>query len=341
MDRDEQYGVWDPSSALTGAAPAGNAAPDPFATATPADPWMAPSRQVSPTDPWAAGAQPGVAWGDESPTVVWPWGVEQSQATWGSPPAPGAMDFPAAEPPPAEPRWGPPDTSVNPVPPRPAPGRRRLTVVAGAVLAVLLGAGGVGMALRGGDDPAPGRTGAQPQTGGQAANDDGQPAVTPATPDPATTSPTTPPATSSPITSSPTPDRQAAAVAELERIYEQDRGSVSFNGQYVAQIASKYPGITDKLQTTADGSHRFEASDILAEYRELSSGHSSSDHPVVLLKSTDYGKHQIKNGHFLWVTFALGDFPSPQSVTVWCDSEFSDLSAAERENQCVARRLEP
>jgi hypothetical protein len=95
------------------------------------------------------------------------------------------------------------------------------------------------------------------------------------------------------------------------------------------------------LQTTADGSHRFEASDILAEYRELSSGHSSSDHPVVLLKSTDYGKHQIKNGHFLWVTFALGDFPSPQSVTVWCNSEFSDLSTAERENQCVARRLEP
>jgi hypothetical protein len=255
------------------------------------------------------------------------------------------MDFPAAEPLsaaalPTEPQWGPPDTSVNPVPPTPASGRRRLTVVAGAVLAVLLGAAGAGMALHGGNDPAPGSTGAQPQTGGQAGNDDDQPAVTAATTDPATTDPTTPPATSPPITS-PTPDQQAAAVAELERIYEQDRGSVSFDGQYVAQIASKYPGITDKLQTTADGSHRFEASDILAEYRELSSGHSSSDHPVVLLKSTDYGKHQIKNGHFLWVTFALGDFPSPQSVTVWCDSEFSDLSAAERENQCVARRLEP
>jgi hypothetical protein len=113
--------------------------------------------------------------------------------------------------------------------------------VAGAVLAVLLGAGGVGIALHGGDDPAPGSAGAQPETGG----------------------------------------------------------------------------------------------------RELSSGHSSPDHPVVLLKSTDYGKRQIKNGHFLWVTFALGDFPSAPSVTAWCDSEFSDLSTAERENQCAARRHEP
>jgi hypothetical protein len=416
MDRDDRYGVWDPSAALTGTASPSNSASDPFAPMPPADPWASPADPAPPTaswpspeqhppappwagappsaaedswpsaasppsapswvaasppaaeDSWPAGseaagsgeaAQPTVAWGDEAPTVVWPWGAEQSQVSWGTPPAPGAMDFPAAEPLPARPSagqptaadplggdlpWGPAVAPVQPVPSRPAPGSRRLAIVAGAVLAVLLGAGGVGLALRGGDDdPAPGSTTAEPraggqkggQNGGQAGND--QPTFTPATPSPATSSAAGP----SPATSSPAPDRQAAAVAQLEQIYDQDRGSVSFDGQYVAQIASKYPGITDKLQTTADGSHRFEASDILAEYRELSSGHNSSEHPVVLLKSTDYGKHQIKNGHFLWVTFALGEFPSPQSVTVWCNAEFSDLSTAERANQCVPRQLEP
>jgi hypothetical protein len=215
---------------------------------------------------------------------------------------------------------------------RPAPaGHRRLAIVAGAVLALLLGAGGLGIALRGNGDNAPGT--AQQQSGTT------PPTIAPTTE--ATTDPPTTEATTDPPTTEATTDPQAAALDELESIYDQDRGSVSFNGQYVAQIASKYPGIVDQLQTTTNGSHRFEATDILAEYKELSSGHGTSDHPVVLLKSTDYGKRQLKDGHFLWVTFALGDFPSAQSVHNWCDSQFSDLSATERANQCVPRRLQP
>jgi hypothetical protein len=345
MDRN----VWDPSSELTGSAPAGNPGSDPFAPSPAAD-------------PWATSAQPTVAWGDEPPTVVWPWGVEpssQQPVTWGSPPAPGAMEFPAAEPLPAAepfsaepspaapqidfgPRFAAPDPFAPPVRPSPkAPGNRRTALVAGAVLVVLLGgAGGIGLALRGGnDDPAPaGTTVAQDQAGGggQSGNG-GQATTTPATPD--TTEPTTPPTTSPPP--SPTTDVQAEALAELEQIYEQDHDSVSFDGQYVAQIASKYPGITDKLQTTANGSHRFQASDILAEFKELRTGHGSSAHPVVLLKSTDYGKRQLKDGHFLWVTFALGDFPTSRSVTNWCNTEFSDLPPTERANQCAFRRLQP
>jgi hypothetical protein len=380
---------------------------------------------------WAADAngQPTVAWGDESPTVVWPWGVEparQQPASWGSPPAPGAMDFPAAEPltdaerrsaaalfggggasatelspdagtpsaanpstadpfaaagapsaadpfaaagapsaadpfaaagprpaagpfgavgdpsagPPFDfgPRYGAPDPFAPGVRSSPkAPGRRRLILVAGAVLVVMVGGGGAVLALRdNGSQPTPADTTvAQDAGGGQAGNGGDQPTLTPATSDESS------PDTESTSTPSPTADPQAQATAELEQIYEGDRDSVSFDGQYVAQIASKYPGITDKLQTTANGSHRFLASDILAEFKELKSGHESPAHPVVLLKSTDYGKRQLKNGHFLWVTFALGDFPTSASVTSWCNSEFSDLSQEERVNQCAFRRLQP
>lgn len=163
-----------------------------------------------------------------------------------------------------------------------------------------------------------------------------EPPTDPASTDPATTdpatSPTTDPATS-PATADPT--------AQLEAFYAQDRSSVSFDGQYAAQIASKYPGITDSLQTTDSGSHTFQAADILSEFERLRDSHGSTDHPVVLLKSTDYGKHQMKNGHFLWVTFAIGDFPNKQSVVDWCGTQFSDLTTVELADQCAVRRLEP
>jgi hypothetical protein len=209
--------------------------------------------------------------------------------------------------------------------------------VAGAVVALLVAGGGVGIALRARHTP-------QQSTAGQAANDQpGIPAVTDTTADPVTPDPiTTDPVTPDPTTPDPTtPDPEADALASLEQAYEQDRDTVSFNGQYAAQIASKYPGIVDKLQTAADGTHTFQATDILAEYQQLSTAHNSSEHPVILLKSSDYGKRQRLNGHFLWVTFAVGDFPDAQSVHSWCDAQFASLSTTERENQCAVRRLEP
>jgi hypothetical protein len=153
--------------------------------------------------------------------------------------------------------------------------------------------------------------------------------------------PTTDPATTDPTTEVTTEDAAADPSSQLETLYQQDRSTVSFDGQYAAQIASKYPGITDSLQTTDSGSHTFQAADILTEFERLRDQHGSTEHPVVLVKSTDYGKHQIKNGHFLWVTFAVGDFPSKQSVVDWCNAQFGDLSAAELADQCAVRKLEP
>ncbi|GID31991.1 hypothetical protein [Paractinoplanes brasiliensis] len=142
-------------------------------------------------------------------------------------------------------------------------------------------------------------------------------------------------------TVAPVEETEEAALAELEELAAQGLTQVSFRGQYAAQIASKYPGIHDKLQTTAAGSHTFTAADIRDEHRQLASAHSSPEHPVILLRSTDYGKRQQVNGRHLWVTFAIGDFPDRQSVLDWCDNQFAELTADERANQCAVRKLNP
>jgi hypothetical protein len=134
---------------------------------------------------------------------------------------------------------------------------------------------------------------------------------------------------------------EADALAELQRLSEQGLSTVSLNGRYVAQIASKYPGITDPLQTTPAGSHMFRATDILDEHTALLQAHDSPTHPIILLKSTDYGKRQTIGTHPLWVTFATGDFADKQAVRNWCNARFPELTAAQRENQCAVRRLEP
>ncbi len=97
----------------------------------------------------------------------------------------------------------------------------------------------------------------------------------------------------------------------------------------------------DKLQTTANGSRTFAATDVLAEHQGLRSEHDSAGHPVILIKSTDYSKKQLVQGHFLWVTFAVGEFADADAVRAWCDTEFAGLAEAERLNQCAIRKLAP
>lgn len=139
----------------------------------------------------------------------------------------------------------------------------------------------------------------------------------------------------------PVPDPESDALATLDALAGRGLAEVSLNGQVVAQIASKYPGIHDEFQTTADGSHTFAATDILAEHEQLRSDPANGSARVVLLKSTDYGKRQVVNGRPLYVTFALGDFGNAADVSAWCDKRFAELSAPARKNQCAARTLRP
>ena len=221
-----------------------------------------------------------------------------------------------------------PDQPVYPTVPN-----RRVVLVGGAVAAVLLAAVGgvtaVTMANQGDRQTQP-------------------PAAAPSPPDagftefPATTTtgdaplPESTPAEPGP---EPSTDPEAEALAQLEQLRQQDALTTVFDGRFVAQLASKSVGIVDPLQTTAAGSHTFTAADILAEHLALRSAPSRGT-SVVLVLSTDFGKRQLYQGNPLWVTFALGDFPTRESVQRWCAKRFPGLTGDRLTNQCTARKLE-
>ncbi|RSM74179.1 hypothetical protein DMB66_01830 [Actinoplanes sp. ATCC 53533] len=138
-----------------------------------------------------------------------------------------------------------------------------------------------------------------------------------------------------------TTDPERAALDQLDEISRRDLAAVSPRGQYVAQLASKNPGIYDKRQTTADGSHTFQAVDILRQYQALRDDPANGGTAVVLLKSTDYGKRVLYHGEPLYVTFALGDFRDRQDVLGWCARRFPGLSGDALTNQCMVQRLRP
>ena len=133
---------------------------------------------------------------------------------------------------------------------------------------------------------------------------------------------------------------QATALATLRQLRVQDIGTIAFDGEYVAQLASKSVGITDPLQVAANGTHTFRATDILVEHDRLAAGNNLGAH-LVLVLSTDYGKRQLYHGEPLWVTFALANFGSASAVSSWCHRRFPTLSGDRLEDQCAVRRLEP
>jgi hypothetical protein len=234
------------------------------------------------------------------------------------------------------------------MPARPA-GRRGLLValILGGAVAVLLVAGLAVFAVRrfdaGPAAKAPGGTQTTDGSGGGV----GPPATDPPTAEapstePATTEPaTTEAATTGATTTEATTGPEQEALAQLENLSRQGLTQVSLTGQFAAQLASKNPGIADRFQAAADGSHTFRATDILREFKTLHDDPRNGDATVVLLKSTDYGKRQLYNGRPLYVTFALRDFASRQDVLAWCARRFPELSGEALADQCAARRLMP
>ncbi|MFF0818955.1 hypothetical protein ACFYUR_01025 [Micromonospora haikouensis] len=142
-------------------------------------------------------------------------------------------------------------------------------------------------------------------------------------------------------TTTPAPeDPEAAALTELSRLHEQDLPTISLDGRYVAQLASKSVGIVDPEQWAANGSHTFYATDILAEHQQLRT-ELGGEARVILLLSTDYGRQQLYEGKPLWLTFAVVPAESKDGVDAWCRAQFPQLDGAELPNRCVPRRLRP
>ncbi len=133
---------------------------------------------------------------------------------------------------------------------------------------------------------------------------------------------------------------QDPALSTLAGLRATDLQRVRLRGQWVAMLASKYVGVTDPLQTAANGTSTFGAADILAEHRSLRTENNRGAR-IVLLLSTDFGERLRVDGKELWMTFAVDDFSSEAAVRTWCEQRFPTLTGDRLQNACVPWRLDP
>jgi serine/threonine protein kinase len=208
---------------------------------------------------------------------------------------------------------------ANPTPRKDA-GRRR-TLLIGALSGALILVGGgfaAAMLMRG-----PAQTEFSPA------------ALATAQPPPATTPVVTPAPTQAPI---PVPDPEVEALAALNQQRAADLPTTPLQGQWVAQLSSKYDGIVDPLQTSGSGSHTFHNVDILAEFQRMQALDLGGAN-LTLLLSTDYGQKETVSGHALWVTFAMPALSSAGDVQAWCSRYFAPLTGPELQDACTPRQL--
>jgi hypothetical protein len=145
--------------------------------------------------------------------------------------------------------------------------------------------------------------------------------------------------TASASTPGPAPDAEQAALNQLNALRSESLPQVSLDGRWVAQLSSKSVGITDPLQTAANGTHTFYAADILAELQNINAtvGNSAA---LYLLWGTDFGKRSTAaDGSPYWTLLADAGFASEDAVNAWCSATFPGLSADQLADQCTARQL--
>ena len=147
--------------------------------------------------------------------------------------------------------------------------------------------------------------------------------------DPPTQVPTTDPV--API------DPQRAAANELVRLSKDGFGRATFDGRYVPRLSSKYGGIVDPIQTTASGSHVFQNTDILSEFKTDQQRFPDA----VLLRTTDFGQQPTVRGHSLWLDVVLQYFPTQGDVLSWCASTFPQYTAGQLDDHCYPQQLNP
>ncbi|PRY48130.1 hypothetical protein LY71_11016 [Geodermatophilus tzadiensis] len=139
----------------------------------------------------------------------------------------------------------------------------------------------------------------------------------------------------------PTVSPEGQALADLQALRDESLARVDLDGRWVAQVASKDVGITDPLQTAANGTHQFFAADILAESRAALSAVEDPAN-LYVLSSTDFGTTSTApDGGPYWVTLVDGGFTGESAVDAWCAGVYPQLSAEQLANTCVGRPLTP
>jgi len=139
---------------------------------------------------------------------------------------------------------------------------------------------------------------------------------------------------------SPTAMTEGQALEQLQLLRSNSLSHLVTDSRWVAQVASKSVGITDPLQTAANGTHTFYAVDILAESQAATTLAPPSS--VLVLQSTDFGKRShASDGQPYWVTVVDEGFGTRDAVKSWCASAFPTLTADQLADTCAARTLSP
>jgi hypothetical protein len=246
------------------------------------------------------------------------------------PAAPAGFPGPAAMPPPVAP---PPHG-----PTRSGGGRRGL--IAAVVLCLVGAGGGVAWYVQRGDGTEGSDTSAAAYGAplSEATPSDDNEADSSASASRTASRSSAPATTSAPAT--PTVSTEQQALVQLEALRANSLPRLVLDGRWVAQVASKSVGITDPLQTAANGTHTFYAVDILAESRAAVSSVAASS--VLVLRSTDFGKRSYAaDGQGYWVTVVDVGFSSSDQVKTWCASTYPTLTPEQLANACAPRTLAP
>lgn len=136
------------------------------------------------------------------------------------------------------------------------------------------------------------------------------------------------------------PLTESDALAALAADAQASKATVTFQAQWAAQLASKYVGIVDPAQVTAEGSHKFGAVDILAEHDELQA--TITGPRVLLLDSRTYGVGKSADGRPYWITVATDpSFTSADQILAWCAAQFPTLTGTALNNHCLPTQLSP
>jgi hypothetical protein len=229
---------------------------------------------------------------------------------------------------------------------KPEPSSRGKPVLVGLGVLLLLGAGsviGVGISK---DGSAQTSLPSVAETAGETTDPASVPSLGPPSDSSSLTASPWLPSTSPPISPPPSPsprfeaDAQRKAKRELARLAADGRHNVTLDSRWVAQLSSKWIGITDPLQITASGSHTFQATDILAEHLQLKNTDNRGAQ-VFMLRNLDFGAGKRPDGRLLWMTFADGGFSSREDAHRWCNNRFPNLHGKRLKNTCLPNRLRP
>ncbi|KNX38871.1 hypothetical protein VV01_19805 [Luteipulveratus halotolerans] len=227
------------------------------------------------------------------------------------------------------------------------------SMVAGALVAVVLGGAAIAAyaAMRGDDSSGAGAAGAMSTTTASSPARPATPAPPASTPRPTSARPSTttsttstpPPATFSnppsatstapPAPSLPTSNDQA--IVSLNHRADTDEAATPIDGRWVVQLDSKYVGVRDRSQQI----ERFTARDIWNRFQTVISDPRFGG-KVRIVRDTHFGTRVGPDGKTTWIALLDLDQGSKASAQAWCEANFTERGKA-LANVCFPRQITP